>query len=292
MEVGAGRRSGGRLKAQRHAAPVRVSAPVTKTRSSAVSPGLSCVMPLPRLGTTRHGVGAPSPTSAVGGGAAGAGFGLGFGFGARGAATATAGFGFAASLFCGLASRRSSPAVCRALSSLSLQNAALRTSVSSRSATCASSCFIRTSAFARLRWASACASLAPAAAVPLRRTTAPRIGTSSGVKMSPSRRSKSRTSAASGRASLASANVLQTLPSRALTLQRTGSGWYEDKRCAGPTNEAAAAVAAAALSMQFVIASPLLLIMCMCMCMSCMSCCHVCHVHVIVAAANCRRSAC
>lgn len=225
-------------------APAWVSAPVTRTRSLAVSPGLSCVTPLLMRVTTFHGAGASPPTVAAGGGAAGAGFGFGVGFGA--AATTGAGFGVgfrgAAAAACDLGSPR-------ALASLSLQNSALRTSVSSRSATFASSFLIRPSAVSRLRCASSCASLAPAAAAPLRRITRPRIGTSSGVKMSPSRRSKSRTSA-SGRASFASASVLQAPPSRAVTLQRTGSARCEGERsCADPMNEAAAPAAAAALSM-------------------------------------------
>ena len=224
-------------------APAWVSAPVTKTRSLAVSPGLSCVTPLLMRVTTFHGAGASPPSVAARGGAAGAGFGFGVGFGA--AATTGAGFGIGfrgAAAACDLGSPR-------ALASLSLQNSALRTSVSSRSATFASSFLMRPSAVSRLRCASNCASLAPAAAAPLRRITRPRIGTSSGVKISPSRRSKSRTSA-SGRASLASASVLQTPLSIAVTLQRTGSGRYEGERsCGEPMNEAAAPAAAAALSM-------------------------------------------
>ena len=199
--------------------------------------------------TTFHGAGASPPTVAAGGGAAGAGFGFGVGFGVGvgfgAAATTGAGFGIGfrgAAAACDLGSPR-------ALVSLSLQNSALRTSFSSRSATFASSFLMRPSAVSRLRCASNCASLAPAAAAPLRRITRPRIGTSNGVKMSPSRRSRSRTSA-SGRASLASASVLQTPPSRAVTLQRTGSGRHEGERsCGEPMNEAAAPAAAAALSM-------------------------------------------
>ena len=225
-------------------APAWVSAPVTKTTSLAESPGLSGVTPLLMRVTSFHGAGGSPPMTVCCKGAGfgfgvGLGFGEGFGFGA----TTTLGAGFrGAAAACDLASPR-------ALASLSLQNSALRTSASSRSATVASSFLMRPLAVSRLRSASSCASLAPAAAAPLRRVARPRIGTSSGVRMSASRRSKSTTSAP-GSASLASARALQTCsPSRAVTLQRTGSGRHEGERSGGvPMNEAAAPAAAAALS--------------------------------------------
>lgn len=194
--------------------------------------------------TSFHGAGGSPPMTVAAG--AGFGFGVGFGFGA----TTTLGAGFGAGF-------RGAAAACdlaspRALASLSLQNSALRTSASSRSATFASSFLMRPLAVSRLRSALSCASLAPAAAAPLRRIARPRIGTSSGVRISASRRSKSTTSAP-GSASLASASAPDALqmcsPSRAVTLQRTGSGRHEGERsCGVPMNEAAAPAAAAAQS--------------------------------------------